>query len=479
MMNEPAWRRLLDQIRDGLVIPVVGPQLLSIERQGTRSLQAVVAERLLQMYEQPVPPQGLPPFRELNEAVRLLGQAERENHERVVQNPQDLYGDVHEAIRSSLSSIARQLPPALDQLAQISDFRLFVTLTPDDLLARALSERRGAVSEIVHSPDLSASEVRDLPTDWRSPAADARLLYLFGKSCPVPLFAISDEDVLEYAHSMVTGGSHVPARLFGELQQHNLLLIGCNFPDWVSRLFLRITNKGRLSASKRKREWLIEPVDAPQVTFLKAYSRDTEIVSDIEPVEFVADLYRRWRERSDRERSDRGRADRDQPPEDPPPEIDPPAAGTVFFVSYSRGTDLSHAEKLVKALESLGVGEREIWFDHQNIEPGDSFGQCILDGIDSCRYFLPLVSEAADRRGEGFVFKEWLTANERNEKMNRPFVVPLIVDDKYDPGRYQGKQVRAWRELDFGHAPGGVPNERTRLALQKLLREARRPEGPT
>lgn len=467
-MKEPAWRRLLDQIRDGLVIPVVGPQLLAIEDRGSRSLQAIVAERLLGMYEQPLPAQGLPRFRELNEAVMMLGQAEVDD-EPLVRNPQDLYGDVHEAIRGLAGGGEPPAPPALEQLAQISDFRLFVTLTPDDLLARSLRRRR-AVGEIVHSPELSASEVRDLPADWRERGSEVQLLYLFGKSCPAPLFAISDEDVLEYAHSMVAGGGHVPARFFGELQQHNLLLIGCNFPDWLSRLFLRITNKSRLSASKRKREWLIEPVEptAPLVTFLKAYSRDTEVLSEIAPADFVAELHRRWLERMLSEQPAAASG---------PMPIEAPAAGTVFFVSYSRKTDRSRAEKLVLSLREMGVGEREIWFDRHDIEPGDDFGQRILDGIDSCRYFLPLVSEAADQRDEGFFFREWRAANERNEAMNRSFVHPLIVDADYVPERYTAEPVRAWRRLDFGHAPGGVPDSRTNSTLVKLLREARKPEA--
>lgn len=469
-MKEPAWRRLLDQIRDGLVIPVVGPQLLSIGDRGSRSLQAVVAEHLLRIYDQPLPALGLPRFRELNEVVMMLGQAEVDG-EPLVRNPQDLYGDVHDAIRRLADGGEPPTPPALEQLAQISDFRLYVTLTPDDLLARSLRRRR-AVSEVVHSPELSASAVRDLPADWRDGSGEAHLLYLFGKSCPAPLFAISDEDVLEYAHSMVAGGGHVPARFFGELQQHNLLLIGCNFPDWLSRLFLRITNKSRLSASKRKREWLIEPVDptAPLVTFLKAYSRDTEVLSEIAPADFVAELHRRWQERTRSEQPATTAG---------PARIEAPAAGTVFFVSYSRKTDRSRAEMLVRSLRDIGVDEREIWFDRQDIEPGDDFGQRILDGIDSCRYFLPLVSEAADRRDEGFFFREWRAANERNEAMNRSFVHPLIVDPDYAPERYKAEPVRAWRRLDFGHAPDGVPDGRTNSALVKLLREARKPETRT
>ena len=45
-MNEAAWKRLLNLIRDGNVVPVVGPQLL-VGGEGRPSLQRNIAERLL------------------------------------------------------------------------------------------------------------------------------------------------------------------------------------------------------------------------------------------------------------------------------------------------------------------------------------------------------------------------------------------------------------------------------------------------
>jgi hypothetical protein len=460
-MNDASWRRLLNQIHDGLVVPVVGPQLLMVGGDGKKSLQAMVAERLLAMYEQPVPAEGLPRYRELNEAVTRLKRIEVDNQP-LVRNAQDLYGDVHDAIRQ-LTDTANNVPAPILQLAQIADFRLFVTLTPDDLLARSL-RKRCAVNEIVHSPELGTSEWRDLPTDWRDRAGEVQLLYLFGKSRSAPVFAINEEDILEYAHSMIVGGGHVPARFFGELQQQNLLMIGCNFPDWLSRLFLRITNKARLSALKSKREWLIEQVEAETslVTFLQSYSKDTEILSDIAPLEFVAELNRRWTEQAGREQSAPAPAN-----ESPPPRA-------VFFVSYSRSTDLSRAEAVVQALSGLGLAEGEVWFDRQAIEPGENFRNRILDGIAGCRYFLPLVSQAAVGREEGFVFREWRAANDRRKDMNREFVYPVIVDSAYEPERYRADAARDWSDLDFGYAPEGVPDERTAAKLTKLLREARK-----
>jgi hypothetical protein len=53
-----------------------------------------------------------------------------------------------------------------------------------------------------------------------------------------PFFAIHDEDVLEYAHNLLSCGSNMPLSFLDELGQRNLLLIGCNFPDWLSRFFV-------------------------------------------------------------------------------------------------------------------------------------------------------------------------------------------------------------------------------------------------
>src|SRR5690606_32719572 len=96
--------------------------------------------------------------------------------------------------------------------------------------------------------------------------------------------------------NIIARGSHVPVRFLAELQQRNLLLIGCNFPAWLSRFFLRLTNQQRLSDTQRKREWLVEALQAEEelIYFLKSYSAGTEILSDISPTVFIAELHQRW-----------------------------------------------------------------------------------------------------------------------------------------------------------------------------------------
>jgi hypothetical protein len=451
-MNEGDWKRLLRQVRQGFVVPVVGPQLL-VGADGV-PFQRKVAERLLAGYG--VPADGLTPFKEIHDAVSRLKLAE-------AASLQDLYTDVHDAIEAVQSAEPDAVPPALEQLAAIADFRLFVTMTTDDLLARAL-RRRTAVNEIIHAPKLPSSEFRDLPAEWARHAGDVHLLYLFGKSRAAPVFAIHDEDLLEYAHNVMARGSQVPGVFLGALQERSLLILGPSLPDWLGRFFLRLSNKTRLS-EKTRREWLVEPLANQEnlAAFLRSYSADTELLPDVPPAGFVAELHARW-----------SAAQPVGPGPGPPPEA---PRGTLFFVSYSRASDLAHAEALVQGLVALGVATHEIWFDRQAIEPGENFRHEILDGIRGCRYFVPLLSDATNRRDEAFVFREWREANERRKGMNREFIVPVVVDADFDPARYTAEPAREWRDLHFGFAPGGRPDAATLATLQRLVREARRGVG--
>jgi hypothetical protein len=457
-MTEGDWKRLLRQIRSGYVVPVLGSQLLAGDDGGS-TVQRIVAEKLLALHD--IAPEDRPvlrPFRELNTAVaHLLGQG-RVKSQALYVDIADLYGEV--------AADPAVVPTAIRQLAEIADFRLFVTMTADSLLADCLRRRR-PVREVIHAPKLPSDEWQDLPADGGSRQGhEAHLLYIFGKARPAPVFAIHDEDVLEYAHNVMARGSNVPVNFLKALQDRSLLLLGCGLPDWLGRFFLRLTNKDRLS-EKTRHEWLIEAPrpDDELTTFLKNFSDDTECLHLVSPNEFVAELHRRWT------------AEQQAPSADTPPRPLASQAvphGAVFFISYSRHPDAPRAERLYQALRGLGAAESEIWFDRSEIEPGQDFAREILEGIRSCHCFLPLLSEAATQRPEAFVFDEWKTADERLRRMNRTFVVPLVVEPEYQPARFN-RLVVDWSRLDFGFAPDGTPDERTLGVLKDLLRSARNP----
>ena len=244
---------------------------------------------------------------------------------------------MHNAIRHVTTDNA-SIPLPIRQLAAIADFRLMVTVTPDDMLARCL-RKRCSVNEIIHSPNFSPTAGPNaLPEDWMSRDCEVHLLYLFGKSNFVQEFAIHEEDVLEYAHNMIARGTNVPTAFLAELQTHDLLFIGCRFPDWLSRFFLRATNKIRLSGARQKREWMIERLQPEEslTLFLKSHSEDTRILAQIEPAAFVDELHRRWMQLHSSDEPEKPVARQENPPR-----------GATFFVSYSRVTDKARAESVV------------------------------------------------------------------------------------------------------------------------------------
>jgi len=453
-MTEADWKRLLRQIRQGFVVPVIGSQFLGSEP-GQPSFQQAVASALLAAYGLPAEAESLPEFLPVSHVVTRLCR----QHGATLQ---DLYTDVHDAIEIVSARLADHPPEAMRQLAEITDFRLFVQTMPDDLLARCL-RRRTAVREIVHAPKLPTADWHDLPPEWATQAGQVNLMYLFGKSNAAPVYAIHEEDILEYAHNIITRGSQVPVNFIAALQERSLLLLGCNFPDWLGRFFLRVTNTSRLS-EKSKREWMVEAPGRNDglVSFLRSYSADTELLVEAPPAEFVAELHRRWL------------ADQPAAGPAPPAGAPTPPPQALFFISYSRGTDLARADALCRALREVGVSDGEIWLDRQDIEPGENFRHQILDGIQGCRYFLPLLSSATNGRDEGFVFREWRAANDRAQDMNRPFIIPLVIDEAFEPSRYNAAPAREWGQIDYGFAPEGRPDEATMKRLVSLLREARR-----
>lgn len=450
-MTEIDWTRLLSQIRDGSVVPVLGPQLL-VSEDGASSIQRRVAERLLNLYGIAEPP-SLMPFRELHVAVtHLLGIN--------TVKPQELYVDVATIYNDEIRTL-NGLPTAIEQMAEISDFRLYVNLTCDGLLASAIQMRR-SVREVVHAPKMATDEWQDLPEDWSvGTANEAWILYLFGKVRPAPLFAIHEEDVLEYAHDVIENGS--AKKYMQALKNRNLLMIGCGFPDWLGRFFLRLTDPNRLT-QKMRRVWFIDDsndvhADSELSKFMHKFCNDTVRLQFQSPVGFVGELYRRWKEGC----NDISGITAVLPKAVP---------DAVFFVSYSRVGDRGRAQRLVEELINLGCSQSDIWFDRSDIEPGEAFEREIFAGIGSCRYFLPLLSEATIQRDEAFVFKEWRAAKEREKGMNRIYVIPLVVDDDYKPNVYSECDIR-WDHLHLGHAPGGVPDDATRKKLQRCLRDVR------
>ena len=470
---EDFWADLLAYLDEKQVIPIVGEELLEIDEAGEQvPLYRAVASRLLGRYEMTPYPAGgtaasvseggvvLRPHHELNDAVCALLRA---GH-----RVQDIYRPLNDTLRTVLSEQERPFPLAYSQLAAIRNFDLFVSTTCDDLLVRTINESRfkGApqTENIEYAPNLSSEKLHDIPEI--RPADYAAVFSIFGKASALPQFAIHDEDILEFVSGLQAGRGYIPDRMMGAVRSRNLLLIGCNFADWLSRFFIRVANQTRLFGDRSKKEFLVDSSSASDgslTLFLERFSQNTRMFPGTAK-EFVAELHRRWFERHPLQKGG------------PSEQATLPATRTRrndIFISYS-STDRQAAQRLVEAIQA--VGGDVVWYDRHDLSAGDDWSASILGAIDRCSLFLPLISSGTEKRTEGFFRLEWDKACERDRRIQgRKFIYPVVVDTAFpvDTANYSLVPDR-FRKYQFGHAPGGAPTDSLREDLVTEIRAMRR-----
>jgi class 3 adenylate cyclase len=293
-LDDEAWEDLLDYIEDRRVIPIVGPELLRVDTDGgSRLLYDWLAEKLAAKLG--VDTTRLPAPYTLNDVVCwfLASRGRRE--------------EAYTRLRGVLRDANFVPPRALAQLAQITDFDLFVTTTFDPLLGQAIdAERFGGLPStevLAYAPN----RVVDLPAE-RERLTRPLVYHLLGRVSASPTYVISDEDLLEFICGLQS--EHLaPEKLFHALEHNHLLLIGGNFTNWLARLFLRIAKRRRLSDPRDVGEVLADGHSAGDrrlMSFLQQVSVRTRVYAGA--AEFVDELHRRWNGRAAGRRPAQGAA---------------------------------------------------------------------------------------------------------------------------------------------------------------------------
>ncbi len=452
-LDEDAWDDLLNFIEEKRVIPIVGPELLTVETEsGPRLLYEWMADKLAAKLG--VDTSRLPSPLTLNDVVCwfLATRGRRE--------------DTYTRMRSILREATFAPPKALRQLAQITDFDLFVTTTFDSLLEAAINAERfgGAASTDVIG--YAPNRVADLPGE-REQLARPVVYHLLGRCSASPTYVISDEDMLEFVCALQS--EHLtPEKLFYELEHNHLLIIGSNFSNWLARLFLRMAKRKRLSDPRDVGEVLADDHtdgDDRLMAFLQQVSVRTRVYTGA--AQFVDELHRRWSAR--RRPADvipMGAA----PLRMVPPEHDMPE--NAVFISYAR-EDLAAVQRLKAGLDAAGI---RTWFDMDRLEGGDDYDLKIRKNIGRCSYFIPVISANTDRRLEAYFRREWSYALDRTRNMadDALFLLPVCVDGtSLQAARVPDK----FKAVHITQVPGGDPTPEFVGRLQSLLAARGRDEA--
>jgi hypothetical protein len=387
--SEP-WDLLLQNIAQGSVVPVIGRDLLQIAPGLT--LYSDLAARLATALRIPADAAASDPSSPLNAvAARHI-----------------ISGGEVDDIYRGLARIMKQMPPppvpeALRKLAQIKQFSLFVTTTFDDLIAQAIAEERRETPRVLNF------SIRPAGDDYTA-AGGTTVYHLLGRVSGLQDYVVTEEDALESVFALQS--PRQPTQLLHELAQRSLLIVGCSFPSWAVRFFLRLTRGRRLLfADREKVAFIVDPgasADAGLLQFLDTFKTRTEVFAQHSAAEFVDALHAKWLALN---------------PAAPPAEAMPFGA---IFVSYA-SEDRARVEPIVRALQAQDL---PVWFDREQLEPGDGWDAKIRRNLDHAAAFVPVLSDTAVTHTERYFFAEWNQSVERSRRFARGtnFIFPIAID---------------------------------------------------
>ncbi|HUF52001.1 MAG TPA: toll/interleukin-1 receptor domain-containing protein [Longimicrobiales bacterium] len=442
---------LLRLIRgSGNVIPVIGPELVTIEDGGRQvPLNEYIAHRLVAQYGIT---DALPEPLRLSDVVVAYTELDRRNV------PDTVYSDIFAFFKDN-PHVAT--PPALQKLGAIREFRLLVSTTFDSLLVRALNEARFGGAPRTVEVVFNTGSKADLPQGWEN-GANPFVYNLCGRASPAPNYVVTDEDTLDLMYELASPTT--APRLFEELGRSHLLVLGCGFPGWLSKFFLRVAKRKRLS-ERGVSAVIADRVNASDVDLAQFFGHYAYRI-DVFPgsaLEFVDQLHGRWLAESQEAASSVAAA----------PVAD--AGGVAIpedaiFISYAR-EDLPYAERIFEGIRT----DLDVWMD-RTLEPGDDYGRVIAARISRCTLFMPVISRNCVGKPRRYLYREWAEAVEASKDRvpGAPFIIPVIIDDS--PDGMAGIEVKFW-ERHAIRLPGGVVTPEFSAQLREAVRRARGAEA--
>lgn len=418
--KEHHWDMLLDYIGQGRVVPVLGPELL-VANEADRSVPfyQVVSKRLAHHFDMPeieceTVSDFMSRFLKGNNTVKMA----------------------RTGLIKVLKELEDQPQPALQKLASINTFKLYLTTMPDNLLAKALTAC-GTDPE-VYFFSTNYKRRSDLP-DKKLLGRQRYIYHLYGKAAPCFEYAISEDDRLlfscEWMDSQVK-----PRNLLSYLADKYLLILGCGYENWQARFFLFGLKGAELFSNIWDASSLLADSYTrtdPQLDRFLSRCRGN-IYYEGGAIEFVEELCKRLG---------------NTPLSVPEAEGDAFEKGSIF-ISYA-SEDREAALKVKRRLEALSL---PVWLDQHMLESGTGYDELIENNIRNSSLFLPILSRTTvQETGPRYFRKEWNIAADQALKSSPkiPFIHPIAIDD-VEPC---DSILEAINKVHWIHAAGGELQE--------------------
>lgn len=408
--DKDRWEQLLNEIDDGNVIPVIGPDLLvnpkiiKVDEKGERKEN--LHQQLISYIAAQTNVQSCP--RTFSQLVY------DENYKKMVRDDRKIYNLIHQILSNinQIEDIDSKPSQLLTDLLGTKKFPFVITTSFTPIVENTMKEIWGNVNVLNFNNDPQGSSFEkggDIksPNDMKQPT----VYYMFGKFCnnsKDSRFVVTDSDMMKFCSSWIKGDG-VPKNLTESMKKKYLLILGNNYSDWLFRF---VWYGLRSTTNDMKSDVVVN--ESAEESF-KQFLERLETFFQEDPSEVISRIKEDMEARA---LSDTLLASYD----------------TDVFISYSR-SDIAVAKNLYEKLNDTGL---KVWFDNDSIKKAEDWEASIENGIKKTRLFLPILSKNVEQ--ESIIpheyRTEWNIATSLSSKMGgRTFIVPFVENgfDFYNP----------------------------------------------
>lgn len=384
--DEPLWDKLTQQIVDGKVIPVIGPELLTVNGININTFIIDWLGRKLGMKKQP---------KSFSEVVYSA------EYEARCGNRDRIYYQVNNIFAKKIFRASQQLK----KLLSIRQFPFVITTSFAPIVEQVMREIWRDELKVMRFNN-NPSENNDINngTDLRKPT----VYYMFGHVGEgAHKYVLTDTDMLDFVSSWLSNDNKArPKNLSNELKDKYLLMLGNNYSNWLFRFIWYSMRKPDLGYGMLA----YDALDEQLINFLER----TKTTTMQNTSEVIDQIY----ERLEKKLAENEKKKFNQPEND-----------MDVFISYSR-SDSSIADKLYDVLTAQG---KRVWYDKLNITEGGNFMEEIRKAIRTAKYFVPILTENITKeKDSSHVYRnEWDTAIEIAISMGRTYIIP-IAEEGFD-----------------------------------------------
>ena len=449
-ISDRNWELLLEAINNNRVVPIIGDEFFYVLEDGKEiNVTDFLVRKLSSRFNVN---DSFIDFSSIADAIELENFI---NHKiRFINSQTDIYYEISQILQSERIYVRE----SLCRLIEINKFPLILTTSFIPGIEQLLSQKGGECMAL--SYERSADS--DIPPIGLS-GGKTVIYYLFGRCSRIKKsYMVTEEDLLEYIHLWHETDAR-PPRLAKYLANKFLMVLGCNYPNWLFKFFWHSIRNFSLIPPANKADKIMEIMQA--IVSVDQVKDDADLERFLSRIHtsiyqnsgtFIQELIDHWDSfalTTNTEFEYKTNAE----------ELTPDNTSVDVFISYA-SEDRQVASRLAEMLRNLGAS---VWFDKRELTLSDKYENEITSAIARAKRFMPVLSRTTLKEEPRFFRKEWAIAHRvLEDRFGLPFFAPVTIDDCNPNDARIPKTYRDCHIISF-------QNDDIELQLKKFIRSIR------